>query len=84
MIILDFIYLSQRYGWYGRDNAVLQQNFDKAVEKYEWLDDVRDRSVTEVEFLRGHLNNPGEIPAFICFRDLVSLLHMHLISYYYL
>jgi hypothetical protein len=63
----------QRYGWHGADDALLQANFDNAVGRYPWLDAVRDRSVTELEFLRGHLNDPGALPACLCFRDKVQL-----------
>ena len=59
----------QRYGWNGRHDAVLQENFDKAAEKYPWVEKYRDKSVTELEFMHGHLNNPGNIPACFCFRD---------------
>ena len=67
---LDIFY-NQRYGWHGRDDTSLQENFDNAVGRYPWLEDVRDKSVTELEFLHGHLNNPGVLPAVICFRDKV-------------
>ena len=53
------------------DDKLLQENFDNAVGCYSWLDAVRDRSVTEMEFLHGHLNDPGALPACICFRDKV-------------
>lgn len=42
--------------------------------RYPWLEDFRDRSVTELEFVHGHLNNPGALPACICFRDKVGKL----------
>ncbi|XP_076442546.1 TPR repeat-containing protein DDB_G0287407-like isoform X2 [Babylonia areolata] len=64
-------FFGQRYGWHGSDDKQLQENFDNAVGKYSWLDAVRDRSVTELEFLHGYLNNPGALPACICFRDKV-------------
>ena len=56
----------QRYGWNGRHDAVLQ---DKAAEKYPWVEKYRDKSVTELEFMHGHLNNPGNVTACFCFRD---------------
>ncbi|KAK3592936.1 hypothetical protein CHS0354_011736 [Potamilus streckersoni] len=62
-------FFGQRYGWHGAEDKVLQQNFDNAVGRYPWLNDVRDKSVTELEFLHGHLNNPGKLPACIYFRD---------------
>ncbi|XP_005111748.1 TPR repeat-containing protein DDB_G0287407 [Aplysia californica] len=62
-------FFGQRYGWHGDSDDLLQRNFDNAVGRYPWLDKVRDKGVTELEFLRGHLNQPGEIPAVICFRD---------------
>jgi nephrocystin-3 len=69
----------QRYGWQGEDDEVLQQNFNTALPRYPWLEQYRNKSVTELEFLHGHLNHPGKIPACILFRDKVS--HMvHLIA----
>ncbi|XP_061197939.1 TPR repeat-containing protein DDB_G0287407-like [Saccostrea echinata] len=62
-------FFGQRYGWHGRDDNSLQENFDNAVGRYPWLDNVRDKSVTELEFLHGHLNNPGTLPAVLCFRN---------------
>ncbi|KAL5008182.1 hypothetical protein ScPMuIL_013763 [Solemya velum] len=62
-------FFGQRYGWHGADDKLLQENFDNAVGRYPWLDNVRDRSVTELEFLYGHLNAPGHLPACILFRD---------------
>ncbi|KAK3086865.1 hypothetical protein FSP39_024606 [Pinctada imbricata] len=62
-------FFGQRYGWHGRDDAALQENFDNSVGSYQWLNDFRDKSVTELEFLHGHLNHPGQLPAVICFRD---------------
>ncbi|KAL8608278.1 hypothetical protein ACOMHN_042145 [Nucella lapillus] len=64
-------FFGQRYGWHRADDKQLQENFDNAVQKYTWLDAVRDKSVTELEFLHGHLNNPGALPACICFRKKV-------------
>uniref|UniRef100_K1QLA2 Peptidase inhibitor 16 n=1 Tax=Magallana gigas TaxID=29159 RepID=K1QLA2_MAGGI len=62
-------FFGQRYGWHGRDDDNLQDNFDNALGRYPWLENFRDKSVTELEFLHGHLNNPGALPAVICFRD---------------
>ncbi|XP_069113674.1 TPR repeat-containing protein DDB_G0287407-like [Argopecten irradians] len=62
-------FFGQRYGWHGAGDTALQENFDNAVSKYPWLSSVRDKSVTELEFLHGHLNNPGSLPAYLCFRD---------------
>lgn len=64
--------LLQRYGWQGRNDEVLQKNFDAAISSYPWLENVRDRSVTELEFLHGHLNHPGQLPTVVCFRDKVN------------
>ena len=47
-------------------------NFDNAVGRYPWLNTVRDKSVTELEFLHGFLNNPGWLPAALLFRDKVG------------
>jgi len=62
-------FFGQRYGWQGLQDRALQMTFDAAVPGYPWLQQFRDRSVTELEFLHGHLNEPGKIPAIICFRD---------------
>ncbi|XP_041350705.1 TPR repeat-containing protein DDB_G0287407-like [Gigantopelta aegis] len=62
-------FFGQRYGWHGADDEVLQHNFDNAVGQYPWLHKVRGKSVTELEYLHGHLNNPGALPACILFRS---------------
>ncbi|CAG2215617.1 NPHP3 [Mytilus edulis] len=62
-------FFGQRYGWFGAEDKALQANFDNAVQHYPWLDRFRDKSVTELEFLHGHLNNPGDMPSVMCFRD---------------
>ncbi|CAL1529408.1 unnamed protein product [Lymnaea stagnalis] len=62
-------FFGQRYGWHGESDELLQRNFDNAVGRYPWLADVRGKSVTELEFLHGHLNHPGELPSSISFRD---------------
>ena len=67
-VILHFL---QRYGWHGAEDDTLQKNMHTAEVNYPWLAHFQDRSVTELEFLHGHLNNPGQIPAFFCFRDKV-------------
>ena len=58
----------------------MQENFDEALGLFHWLDKYRDRSVTELEFLHGHLNHPGNLPTYICFRDKVSNCTSFLIS----
>ena len=62
----------QRYGWHGLDDPDLQDNMTNAAKKYPWIDNYRDKSVTEIEFLHGHLNSPGQIPAVLAFRDQVN------------
>ncbi|XP_064600811.1 TPR repeat-containing protein DDB_G0287407-like [Liolophura sinensis] len=62
-------FFGQRYGWHGKNDELLQKTFDEAIEKYPFLEKWRDKSVTELEFLHGHLNAPGQMPAVICFRD---------------
>ncbi|KAK7481184.1 hypothetical protein BaRGS_00027617 [Batillaria attramentaria] len=65
-------FFGQRYGWHqsaGHTDGLLQQNIDSALGKYPWLDNYRDRSVTELELLHGHLNNPGVLPSCVLFRD---------------
>ncbi|EDV22418.1 uncharacterized protein TRIADDRAFT_59003 [Trichoplax adhaerens] len=59
----------QRYGWNGFQDDLLQKTFDYAQKSYPWLEHYRDRSVTELEFLHGHLNNIGALPACFFFRD---------------
>lgn len=61
-------FFGQRYGWHGLNDSSLQATFDAAVPHYPWLEKYRDRSVTELEFLHGHLNNPQKVPAILCFR----------------
>ncbi|XP_076442527.1 uncharacterized protein LOC143281281 [Babylonia areolata] len=62
-------FFGQRYGWQGHTDALLQENINTALGKYPWLDEFRDRSVTELELRHGFLNNPGDIPTVVCFRD---------------
>ena len=62
-------FYGQRYGWHGLNDAVLQSNFDNVSTKYPWVNEYRDRSVTELEFLHGFLNNPEQKPACVCFRS---------------
>lgn len=65
-------FYGQRYGWHGVNDRDLQQNFDKSKNRFPWIDNYRDRSITELEFIEGHLNYPGQTPTCICFRDEVS------------
>ncbi|KAM7438385.1 hypothetical protein ABFA07_012098 [Porites harrisoni] len=37
--------------------------------KYPWLNDYREKAVTELEFLHGHLREPGKRAACFFFRD---------------
>ena len=53
-------YSPQRYGWHGSEDKFLQKTFDHAIPRYPWLERYRDRAVTELEFLHGHLNYPGD------------------------
>ncbi|XP_048254265.1 nephrocystin-3-like isoform X2 [Haliotis rufescens] len=62
-------FYGQRYGWHGLQDKALQQNIDNALSRFPWLKDKRNCSVTELEFLHGHLNKPGATPACFCFRD---------------
>ncbi|KAL9984671.1 hypothetical protein ACROYT_G006994 [Oculina patagonica] len=61
-------FFGQRYGWHGFD-ALLQKSFDVAAVKYPWLNDYREKAVTELEFLHGHLRKPGNRAACFFFRD---------------
>ncbi|KAK3757313.1 hypothetical protein RRG08_019964, partial [Elysia crispata] len=58
----------QRYGWHGESDTVLQKNITNAIPQYPWLAKVKDRSVTEMEMMHGHLNKPGDMPAIFAFR----------------
>ncbi|ESO87653.1 hypothetical protein LOTGIDRAFT_234908 [Lottia gigantea] len=62
-------FFGQRYGWHGKEDKLLQQNFDNAMGRYPWIDEYRHHSVTAVEFMHGHLNNPGLHPACFAFRN---------------
>ena len=68
---MKFFPIFKRYGWHGEDK-LLQKTFDVAQHDYPWLADHRGKAVTELEFLHGHLRNPGHIPACFYFRDKVS------------
>lgn len=72
--------MSKRYGWNGIQDELLQSTFDYAQKSYPWLQNYRDRSVTELEFLHGHLNEIGAIPACFYFRDKVMnslIIHLY-------
>ncbi|XP_022080211.1 TPR repeat-containing protein DDB_G0287407-like [Acanthaster planci] len=62
-------FFGQRYGWHGSKDEMLQKTFDYAVSRFPFIDNFRDRSVTELEFLHGHLNKPGARAASFFFRD---------------
>lgn len=62
-------FFGQRYGWHGSTDEFLQKTFEHAIPSYPWLEGYRDRSVTELEYLHGHLNSPGNRPACFFFRD---------------
>lgn len=50
--------IGERYGWHQilDEDEVLQNGFDYAVQrKIGWLNDLRDRSVTELEMINGFL-----------------------------
>ena len=49
-----------------------------AQHDYPWLAEYRGKAVTELEFLHGHLRNPGRIPACFYFRDKVSLKYSNI------
>eukprot|EP00741_Cyanophora_paradoxa_P015495 tig00020902_g14958.t1 len=67
-------FLGERYGWHipegGRD-PLLERTFESAMERFPWLSEYRDRSVTEAEVLHGALVNGGglEGQTFFYFRD---------------
>lgn len=73
----------QRYGWHGLDDPDLQQNIANAAEKYSWIEEYKDKSVTELEFMHGHLNNPGQMPAIIAFRDTVRIRRRRNVDYFF-
>ena len=51
-------FFGARYGWHGASDSALQQAVDKALPQHPWLDNYRDRSVTEMEFLEARLRHP--------------------------
>ncbi|XP_077980178.1 TPR repeat-containing protein DDB_G0287407-like [Glandiceps talaboti] len=61
-------FYGQRYGWNGAKDEHLQRNLDVAAIKYPWVNQYRDRSVTEIEFLHGFLNEPGKRTSCFFFR----------------
>ncbi|XP_006816362.2 TPR repeat-containing protein DDB_G0287407-like [Saccoglossus kowalevskii] len=61
-------FAGQQYSLHGEDK-LLQKSFDSASTQYPWVNEYRNRSVTEIEFLHGHLRNPGDKPACFFFRD---------------
>jgi len=63
-------FYGQRYGWFGAEgDELLSKTFQQAEGLYPWINQFRDRSVTELEFRHGHLQNPGERPSFFFFRS---------------
>ena len=62
-------FFGQRYGWHGIEDQILQMNFDNVKDKFPWIDKYRDRSVTEIEFLHGALNDSQRKPSCLCFRS---------------
>ena len=54
----------------------MQKSFDVAAMKYPWLNDYREKAVTELEFLHGHLRDPGKRAACFFFRDKVMTLFL--------
>ena len=58
--------LGERYGWVPEDEAFTAD----LREEQPWLEQFRDRSITELEILHGVLNNPDMAPrAFFYFRN---------------
>lgn len=60
---------AQRYGWHGKDDEELQKNYTVSKVRFPWIQKYIDKSVTELEYRLGHLNNPGVTPACFCFRN---------------
>ncbi|ESO89421.1 hypothetical protein LOTGIDRAFT_234276 [Lottia gigantea] len=60
---------AQRYGWHGENDKDLQRNINNASDRYPWIKHHRNASVTAIEYLHGHLNKPGDLPACFAFRD---------------
>jgi hypothetical protein len=61
--------LGQRYGWSfstDPDSELLKQTFDIAAESYPWVNQFRDRSVTELEVLHGYLNKVSGLVSSKC------------------
>ena len=63
-------FFGARYGWHGLDDKSLQSSIDKALPDYPWLEQYRDRSITEMEFLEARLKSPETTkPAAFFFRE---------------
>eukprot|EP00042_Codosiga_hollandica_P055308 m.771189 g.771189 ORF g.771189 m.771189 type:complete len:1360 (+) comp59089_c0_seq3:331-4410(+) len=62
-------FYAQRYGWHGTNDQHLMTNYEKAKHKYPWIEQYREKSVTELEFLAGHFNCPEQKAATFFFRD---------------
>ncbi len=63
-------FFGARYGWHGLHEKNLQASIQKAIQDHPWLEDYRDRSVTEFEFLEGRLRHErSERPAAMFFRN---------------
>ena len=76
-------YYPKRYGWHGNDE-LLQKSFDVAAIKYPWVNNYRDRAVTELEYLHGHLNDPGSRAACFFFRDKVTVFVLSICGSFFL
>lgn len=86
--------LGERYGWHQTDfnhenpvhDELLEKTFNNAIDNgYTWLEEYRDRSVTELEIIHGvlnrnhnhkHENNKITPRAFFYFRDSSFMLKL--------
>eukprot|EP00658_Telonema_sp_P-2_P043212 TRINITY_DN31158_c0_g1_i1.p1 TRINITY_DN31158_c0_g1~~TRINITY_DN31158_c0_g1_i1.p1 ORF type:complete len:301 (+),score=85.84 TRINITY_DN31158_c0_g1_i1:113-1015(+) len=64
-------FLGARYGTSGIENEFIQKSIDKALPQWPWLAQMRDRSITELEFRQGSLNQPSVRPSIFFLRDPV-------------
>eukprot|EP01147_Barroeca_monosierra_P006346 gene6346-9273_t len=63
----------RRYGsYYIPDDASTEwvlHSFDRAADHFPWVQQYRDRAITEVEFRHGFMRDPGTKPAIVLFRS---------------
>lgn len=85
----------RRYGsYYIPDDASTEwvlHSFDRAADHFPWVQQYRDRAITEVEFRHGFMRDPGTVCCIMiddlhCYRDRFDLILMntkHSLIFYY-